>query len=167
MEVNGFGISYGYPKKRNPQRQPSYFGSYLFSSYLPIYKNFSLSPILGIEYYYLKDRGDRIFNRELFYGIGLEKRFKINSHADFGLALQKIYNQEKYESSNSINRPISKSDLFRLKASINTMVYKNIGLNTSVNYVAHDTDKTTNILGNYREFNFSFGFVYRLGGGLK
>jgi hypothetical protein len=35
-----------------------------------------------------------------------------------------------------------------------------LGLTTSLNFVAYDTDNYNNVLGSFRDINFSFGFVY-------
>lgn len=39
-------------------------------------------------------------------------------------------------------------------------MYKSLGLTTSLNFVAYDTDNYNNVLGSFRDINFSFGFVY-------
>jgi hypothetical protein len=171
MEINSFSIGYGDSKKSQSKRQPYYLGSYLFSSYLPIYKNYSFLPIIGFEYYYWNDKfvtRDKYYNRELFYGIGLDKKWKLSSHSDIGFGIQKIYNIGKYESNVGTNTPkISYSDLFRLRITAISYLYKRIGLTSSLNFVAYDTDNTSNTLGSYRDINFSFGIVYAIKGGKK
>jgi hypothetical protein len=168
MEINSFSIGYGSSKKNQFKRQPYYLGSYIFSSYLPVYKNYSLSPIVGFGYYYWNDKfgtGDKYNNKELFYGLGLEKRFKINTQFDVGVVIQKIYNITRYENNIGITTPqIYNSDLFRFRFNVNTALYKSLGLTTSLNFVAYDTDNYNNVLGSYRDINFSFGFVYAIKG---
>jgi hypothetical protein len=97
----------------------------------------------------------------LFYGLGLEKRFKINTQFDVGVVIQKIYNITRYENNIGITtRQIYNSDLFRFN--VNTALYKRLGLTTSLNFVAYDTDNYNNVLGSFRDINFSFGFVYAI-----
>jgi transglutaminase-like putative cysteine protease len=168
MEIESFSIGYGSPKS-SLKRSPSYRSSTIFYYYLPIYKNYGVVPIVGYNFYYYYDKHitkDKYQTTGLFYGLGLEKRFKINENSNYGIGIQSMFYEQESKSYSPITAPVSKikysSNLWRLRITGNSQVYKRIGLTASINFVAYP--KTTNYfissIGGYRDINFSFGFIF-------
>ncbi len=167
MEIAPYsGIYYTEPKSSKGRRSLEYYSTSIFSAYLPVYRNFGLTPILGYHYNYYYDKhitGDKYQSKEIYFGIGLEKRFRVNEKSNVALGIQRIFNEGKYTTNTStVTERYYYSNAWRFRVTGNTRLYKRIGITTSLNFVAYPRSSPSfdSYLGSYRDINFSFGFTY-------
>ncbi len=171
LEFIDFSIDYSESKKSNPNRTPVYNFSQIISYYHPIYRNFSLSPILGYDYYrYIYDNNKYSEKKYVsigsYYGLGLEKKVKFKNSSSIGFGVQKVFFSQNFYHPD-FGKSNSKADLFRFRFSANTTVYKRIGLTGNLNFIANDNQNEYTSLGHYRDVNFTFGLYYKFGAKVK
>ncbi len=168
MEIEAFSIGYGGPKYSS-KRSLGYRSSSIFYYYQPLYKNFGIVPIAGYYLYYWNDKyvtQDKYISNGFYYGLGLEKRFKINESSNYAIGVQRIYYENESKSYMPVGAPVSKyqysSNVWRLRLTGNTQLYKRLGLTCSLNFVAYPKSEKFRVayIGEYRNINFSFGFTY-------
>lgn len=165
MEIESFSIEYGSTDKLS-KSSPSYRSTSIFFAYLPVYKNWGLVPIAGYNFYYWNDKyntRDRHQYKGIYYGLGIEKKFRINESSNFGMGIQKIYKWIQYES-NQYPTSRESSNVWRFRLTGNTQFYRKWGLTSSLNFVykPNSANRDLYVLGYFRDINFSFGFTFNL-----
>lgn len=158
-------LYYSEPKSSKSGSSMSYSSEAIFHGYLPVYKNFGMVPVIGYEFSHEKYNSGSIYkSRGFYYGLGIEKRFRISEKSNLALGAQRVFYEErnisKYSSYYFDKYYYSNAWRFRLTAS--TKIYGRFGLSSSLNFVAYPRSSPEYYFpfGSFRDIRFTFGITY-------